>query len=236
MGYFQGFGDYANTTGASLTVINGNSARWQNGNLHDTQNGNTTLVWTGNLNSVIKGLQTTWTEGFKFSTTAGAAFSTIAGADITLQVAGVIETSVSIRLIVFGGHRWTVKKGFQTVANYGFVFDFHNANTLLFTKNKSEVTTELAEFGASARRFHESLNQQLQELEITIGLRFEERVYSRICRSRMRQYDVSRMDIRANQLQLQTPDSLMLMFVDEIILESIGIEIPAAQNGIIQLN
>ena len=238
MGYFQGFGHYANTTGASLTVIDGNSARWQTGNLHDRQNGNATLVWTGNLNSVVKGSQTASIEGFRFSTIAGAAFSTIAGLDLTLEVAGLIETVFLFRLIVFGGHRCTVKKGIQTVANYGFVFESHNAATFLWTDNRNEVTTELADFGDRARRFHESLNQHLEELEVTIGLRYTANVYDRITRAGRRGYDVSRMDVRASQLRLDTPGAMMFMFVNEILLDAGGIEIPAGPDGagIIRLN
>jgi hypothetical protein len=133
MGYFDGLGDYNNSTGVQPTssnTTNGNSAKWQNGNSYSEQNGNSVTSSSGNSDSIRRGYSNSLVEGFNFSTTLGASFSTIVGANVPSTGGGKIEhiTPWSLKQVL-GAWDVDIKWAIQNKVNSGRVYDFNTTDT-----------------------------------------------------------------------------------------------------------
>ena len=235
MGYFEGFGDYNNTTGdgpCSSIVVNGNSARWQTGHVSDTQSGNTTLVWNGNLNALLRGGQTSVIEGFKFLTVAGASFATNVGANVAIAAAGVFEIVAIFRLTVFTSLNITSKKGVQVMVNMGRVYEFHNSDTFLWTDNASNVVAEQEEFKSNVSAYYTTLKERTAELKRVVIARYRETVEFRRLQVRNEKlYEVSRMDIGARSIQFNTLAPLAgLRAFSDLDTEASDEDVPVPRN------
>jgi hypothetical protein len=126
MTYFDGFGNYGNSTNQKLEVTNGNSATKKNGDSYSGQDGNSTTHSIGNLNSFRRGYSNTLVEGFNFSTTLGASFSTVVGANVPSTGGGKIEHINPFSL------KWT-----QGLYDY----DFKNCHTQVKTNEGKNIYT-----------------------------------------------------------------------------------------------
>ena len=126
MTYFDGFGNYGNSTNQKLEVTNGNSATKKNGDSYSGQDGNSTTHSIGNLNSFRRGYSNSLVDGFNFSTTLGASFSTVVGANVPSTGGGKIEHINPFSL------KWT-----QGLYDY----DFKNCHTQVKVNEGNHIYT-----------------------------------------------------------------------------------------------
>jgi hypothetical protein len=126
MTYFDGFGNYGNSTNQKLEVTDGNSATKKNGDSYSGQDGNSTSHSIGNLNSFRRGYSNTLVDGFNFSTTLGASFSTVVGANVPSTGGGKIEHINPFSL------KWT-----QGLYDY----DFKNCHTQVKVNEGKDIYT-----------------------------------------------------------------------------------------------
>lgn len=195
---FEGFGDYTNTTGVSLTIVNGNSARCQTGLHCETQVGETNLVLNGNLNSLLRGSEWSQIEGSRFSTTVGASFSTVAGVNLAFRAGGMFETVIPSRLTLFASRNITIKKGAQYVSNMGPIFSFHSADAFVWTDNSSDFSEEKRDFGEDFDACFRVLREDIQRVKTFVLSDFRSRWVDRLQRIRgQNAYEVSGMNMQA---------------------------------------
>ena len=132
MTYFDGFGNYGNSTNQKLTVTDGNSATKRTGDSYTGQDGNSTTRSIGNLNSFRRGYSNSLVEGFNFSTTLGASFSTVVGANVPNTAGGKIELISP----------WSVKWTRGTAGLYGgFDYDFKSCETQVKVNEGKDIYT-----------------------------------------------------------------------------------------------
>ena len=165
MAYFDGFGNYGNSTNQKLEVTDGNSATKKNGDSYTGQDGNSTSHSIGNLNSFRCGYSNSLVKGFNFSTTLGASFSTVVGANVPNTAGGKIEmiSPFSIKWTMgtagysrglggYGGYDYDFKScETQKKIAYGDVLNYSAVKTTNFTqKGDTWVTKDEKSFVVQA--------------------------------------------------------------------------------------
>lgn len=133
MAYFDGFGNYGNSTNQKLEVTDGNSASKKNGDSYSGQDGNSTSHSIGNLNSFRRGYSNSLVEGFNFSTTLGASFSTVVGANVPNTAGGKIE------MISPWSVKWT--RGTAGLLHVGYDYDFKSCETQVKANEGKNIYT-----------------------------------------------------------------------------------------------
>jgi len=179
MTYFDGFGNYGNSTNQKLEVTDGNSATKKNGDSYSGQDGNSTTHSIGNLNSFRRGYSNSLVEGFNFSTTLGASFSTVVGANVPNTAGGKIEmiSPFSIKwtmgtagysrgLAGYGGYDYDFKScETQKKIAYGTVLNYSAVKTENFTlQGDTWVTKEEKKFTEQADSWVKEKNFVAKEM------------------------------------------------------------------------
>lgn len=146
MGYFDGLGDYNNSTGVQPTSSNttdGNSAKWQTGDSYSEQNGNANSRQFGNKNSFQRGWSNSLLEGVSFSTNLAATFSQLVGVAFSTQTAGSVS--------VFGGPKFSLNRSWELSASWARKYTWVKDETEYELKEGSfEVTDKKAKFAKDA--------------------------------------------------------------------------------------
>ncbi|NDC54339.1 MAG: hypothetical protein EBZ74_08615 [Planctomycetia bacterium] len=188
MGYFDGLGDYNNTTGvqpASSNTTNGNSAKWQNGNSYSEQNGNTVTSAKGNSDSFRRGYSNSLVEGVSFSTTLGASYSTIVGFNLPTTGGGKIEHIVPFSLKQTLGVWDADIKGVlvQNKVNNGTVFDWNKSTTYesktgthykLKPSGDQDFASKMQKYVGTENNVIQVLNQTIAQNVMRLGERIEQ--------------------------------------------------------------
>ena len=168
MGYFEGLGDYNNTTGVqpnSSNVIHGNHTRVLDGDLYDEQNGNTTLVQEGAFHSARKGWSNGLVVGCDFATMLGASVSITTGLSTTTNGGGMVDTAASLSVKSVFGLDVDAKFGVQNQLIYGSAFK-QKATTYRSTAATGyRLTSEEEIFTAEATKFFGNELQVIENLE-----------------------------------------------------------------------
>lgn len=187
MGYFDGFGDYNNTTGVQVTASNttiGDSAKKQVGNSYSEQQGNATTFSVGNSNTLRRGVINSLTEGFNFSTVLGPAFSTYVGCYTPTTAGGKIEfVSPFAVKQTLGAWDVDIKVAIQNKVNKGTVYDFNTSTTYesktgrhykLKPSGDETFAKQMTTYAAKADSIIQEIRQLVTNVNTTLGTRIEQ--------------------------------------------------------------
>lgn len=208
MGYFEGLGDYNNTTGVGPTasnVVDGDSRRRIDGDLYEEQNGDTTLFWTGSVWSSRTGWSNSLLVGCDFSTTLGDSNVVLMGLNTNTTGGGVIATTASLALDTVLGLDVDAKFGGQNRLVYGNLYRQKAATTRFSPATGYRLMPNQDLFEAEANRFVEAEQHVFEQLKLAC---FEEieRVGVMIdnCLGALRHITLGNHTIDARQITVKT--------------------------------